>query len=216
MTQQHFAILLGGAVEPTDRLRAQLAGCRTIAADGGMRHALALGLTPELWVGDFDSTDQTLINEWPQVVRQPYPAAKNETDGEIAVGEAKARGATSLTLVGALGGERTDHALAHLLMSLRLAEDGWSVMLTSGTEEAYPILPGQHTIDLPDGSLFSVPGLTALDALTLGNVAYPLTRFDLAFGSSRTISNIACGPVRVSLEAGRAVLLARPHDFSGH
>ena len=51
-----FAILLGGDVTPTPRLTRQLEGARVISADGGMMHAEALNLVPELWVGDFDST----------------------------------------------------------------------------------------------------------------------------------------------------------------
>ena len=51
----HFAILLGGQVMATDRLKRQLAGSRVIAADSGILHAPELGLDVELWVGDFDS-----------------------------------------------------------------------------------------------------------------------------------------------------------------
>src|SRR3546814_6721189 len=72
-----------------------------------MRHALTLGVEPELWVGDFDSTPQSLIEAMPQVERQPYPVGKNETDGEIATGIALERGAERLILAGALGGDRS-------------------------------------------------------------------------------------------------------------
>lgn len=215
MTQSPFTILLGGALTPTERLSAQLAGSRFIAADGGMRHARTLGLAPELWVGDFDSTDAALNAEFAGVQRDRYPAAKNATDGEIAVEAALARGATSLIFAGALGGTRSDHAFLHLLRLAALAEEGYSVFMTSGDEEAYPLLPGSREIDLPKGSLFSVLGFTELTDLSIENARYPLDGFALPFGSSRTISNVAEGAVRLSLKSGRAVVLARPYDLSG-
>ncbi len=90
MTSDHFTILLGGDIVVTERLRRAVAGSRVIAADSGMKHARPLGLQPELWVGDFDSADAFLVQEWPAVPQQPFPAAKGETDGEIAVSEALA------------------------------------------------------------------------------------------------------------------------------
>lgn len=215
MTQSAFTILLGGSLRLTDRLTAALAKSRFIAADSGMRHAEALGVVPELWVGDFDSTSPELDRAFPDVPRLPYPTAKAVTDGEIAVAEAIARGAKRLILAGALGGERTDHALQHLLYAVSLASDGFDVLLTSGDEEALPLLPGTTELSLPAGSLFSVLGLTELDGLTLHNVRYPLDNFHLPFGSSRTISNVAEGVVRFQLAVGKAVVLARPFDLTG-
>ncbi len=215
MTQSTFAILLGGALTPNPRLLAALSGARVIAADGGMRHAAALGVTPELWVGDFDSTSAELLERWPDVERMPYPAAKAATDGEIAVAEAHARGATRILLVGALGGERSDHAFQLYLSAIRLAEEGFDILLTSGEEEAMPLLPGEKRLDVPEGSLFSILGVTALDGLSIVNARYPLDDFHLPFGSSRTVSNVANGPVDISLRSGKALILARPFDFSG-
>lgn len=200
---------------PTDRLAAHLSGARVIAADGGMRHAKPLGLKPELWVGDFDSTPQELIDAWPDVRREPYPPAKSETDGEIAVAAALERGATRLILAGALGGERSDHAFMHLLYAARLAEDGIDLLLTSGEEEAWPLLPGTRELELPKSSLFSILGLDTLTGLSIAGARYPLADFHLPFGSSRTVSNVAEGPVRFTLSSGRALILARPQDFSG-
>jgi thiamine pyrophosphokinase len=103
MSQSTFTILLGGELHLTDRLRAAVTGSRFIAADGGMRHAATLGVLPELWVGDFDSTPPDLDGAFPNVPKQPYPAAKAATDGEIAIQEAIERGARRLILAGALG-----------------------------------------------------------------------------------------------------------------
>lgn len=216
MTSTSFTLLLGGSLTVTDRLRALTNGSRVIAADSGMRHAANLGVTPELWVGDFDSSDADLIAQFPTVERRTYPAAKAVTDGEIAVAEAIARGATRLIFAGALGGERSDHALQHYLNALGLVEDGYEVVLTSGEEEAYPFVEqSELALELPKGALFSVLGFTTLEGLTIRNARYPLQDFRLPFGSSRTISNIAEGPISVSLSRGRAMLLARPNDFSG-
>lgn len=216
MTHSTFTILLGGNLTVTDRLRDTIAGSRFIAADSGMRHALALGVTPELWVGDFDSSDAALIAQFSSVERQAFPPAKNETDGEIATAEAIRRGATRLIFAGAMGGERSDHALQHFFHAMNLAESGLDVMLAAGDEEATPLLPGNgKTLDLPRGSLFSVVGFSALEGLDIIGARYPLDNFSLPFGSSRTVSNVAEGPVEFHLKSGRAMILARPYDFTG-
>ena len=210
-----FAILLGGPLSVNPRLLAQLEGVRTIAADSGIRHCEVLGLVPELWVGDFDSSSNELTIEYAEVPRLEYPAEKALTDGELAVQTALERGATKLVLVGAFGGDRADHGLAHVVQAVALAMAGTQVLLTSGEEEGYPLLPGSLQLDLPKASLFSIIGLDTLEGLTITNARYPLDGFQAPFGTSRTISNVAEGKVTFDLRAGRALILARPHDFSG-
>lgn len=210
-----FVILLGGPLTVGPRLLGQVDGARAIAADGGIRHAEALGLTPEIWVGDFDSSDDALALQYAAVPRLEYPAEKSLTDGELALQMALDGGASEIIMVGALGGERADHAWAHVVKALALATEGRRVFLTSGDEEGYPLLPGRLVLDLPKASMFSVLGLDRLEGLTILNARYPLDGFELPFGSSRTISNVAEGEVTFDLRAGRALVLARPHDFSG-
>ena len=69
--------------------------------------------------------------------------------------------------------------------------------------------------DLPAGSLFSVIGFSELEGLDILNARYPLENFFLPFGSSRTISNVAEGPVAFSLKRGKAMIFARPYDLTG-
>lgn len=205
-----FTLLFGGDLVRTPRLRAQIAGTRVIAADSGMRHAEALGIVPELWVGDFDSVPERLPERLATVEKRAFPPAKDRTDGELAVAEALDRGATSLVLAGAFGGPRADHAFLHLTMAIQLAEAGVPVILTSGTQEGTPLLPGQTEFDLADGTLFSVLAFTHLSGLTIRGARWPLYAIELPFGSSLTISNVVETSLTVELAAGRAILLAHP------
>jgi len=206
-----FVVLLGGDLTATRRLKSQIQKARIIAADGGMAHAETLGLTPELWVGDFDSTPDDLAERHKSVPRHAFPAEKDKTDGEIAVDEAMRLGAREIVMVGGLGGQ-ADHALAHLGLILRLGRRRVAAFITSGEEEAYPILNGTHHFDVPRGSRFSVVPFTDLAGLDLEGVKWPLTNRSVPLGSSLTLSNVAMGPVTVKLSQGYAVALSYPES----
>jgi thiamine pyrophosphokinase len=210
-----FTILLGGDLVPTPRLAAQVAGTRFIAADAGMRHASALGAVPELWVGDFDSATLLLERAYPHVPRQKFPAAKDRTDGELAVAIAREAGARSLMLAGAFGGARADHAFLHLALALRLAEEGLDVILSSGTQEGHPLRHGTAAFDFADDTLFSILGFSDLAGLSVAGARWPLNRVEVPLGSSLTISNIVRGGLEVQLRSGRALLVAQPYPAEG-
>jgi thiamine pyrophosphokinase len=203
-----FTLLLGGSLKPTSRLAAQIAGSRCIAADAGMAHAARLGLVPELWVGDFDSVSGELLRAYPQVPREPYPSLKDQTDGELAVAAARRRGADALVLVGATGGQ-TDHALGNLLLGLNLVQEGIPTLLTTGLEEAYPLL-SHLSLDLPPGSRFSLVPLTDLEGVSLRGARWELENARVPLGSTLTLSNEAAGRVEIGLRAGKGLVFAYP------
>lgn len=209
-----FTLLLGGEVIQTPRLEAQVAGTRVIAADSGIRHADMLGLTPELWVGDFDSAPAHLPPHLAKVPKERFPAEKDSTDGELAVSIALDLGAAKLNLVGAFGGARADHAFLHLALALSLAEQGTDVLLTSGAQEGIPVLPGRTAaFDYAEGTLFSVLGFSKLTGLTIKGAKWPLNAVEMSFGSSLTISNTVQGKLEIALGSGRALLLAHPYPL---
>jgi thiamine pyrophosphokinase len=203
-----FTILLGGDLTVTARLRKQVAGTRVVAADSGLRHAAALGVVPELWVGDFDSTEPEWLDAYRGVERMVFEADKDQTDGELAVGQALSRGATSLLLAGAFGGPRPDHAFLHLSMALGLMDRDVETLLSSGGQEGVPLPHETSSFDYPAGTLFSILAFSELRGLSVRGAKWPLDRVAVPFGSSLTLSNVVTGRLSVSLGEGRALLLA--------
>src|SRR5437016_13831463 len=70
------------------------------------------------WVGD--AGVQRFARQGVPVAK--FPAAKDESDLELAVAQAIAAGATEVVILGALGGDRLDHETANLLL---LADPGY-------------------------------------------------------------------------------------------
>lgn len=207
-----FAILLGGEMTVTRRLRTQITGARVIAADSGIAHASSLGVVPELWVGDFDSAGSELAIQYAEVPREAFPSEKDATDGAIAIAAAKLRGASEFVLVGGLGGQ-ADHTLGHFGLILKLAHEGIPAILTSGIEEARAILPGNTELDLADGVRLSIVPFTDFHGLDFSGVKWPLAQRHVPLGDTLTMSNVAAGPVRISLREGYGIAIAYPrHD----
>jgi len=111
-----------------------------VAADGGARLARPLGLRVDRWVGDGDSLGAAAIEALRTAgVRITLAAQdKDESDTELAVLEAVEAGATDLTILGALGGRRLDHALANIAL---LAHPG----LVGGRHACSTLPPGSRS-----------------------------------------------------------------------
>ncbi len=89
-----------------------------IAADGGLAHTQALGLHPNIVLGDFDSLGYVPAGA------QVYPVEKDDTDSMLAVRKGLEAGFRRFVLYGALDGPRVDHTLANFQTLLYLAEHG--------------------------------------------------------------------------------------------
>ena len=89
-----------------------------IAADAGYLTAKALGVTPDILLGDFDTLGVENIPDGIECLR--VPAEKDDTDTQLAVKVAIERGAWEIVIVGGLSG-RLDHTLS----TLSILEDLW-------------------------------------------------------------------------------------------
>lgn len=211
-------ILLGGDVTPTPRLKQSISqkDFIIIAADGGIRHAETLNITPTLWLGDFDSAPKEIDQHHFKGAIETHNPDKAQTDGELAIERARQMGATKLILVGALSGERSDHMLMHMSMALSLAAQGFDILMTSGAEEAIPLIADNSaqtiTPHWPEGAIFSLVGYTDLEGVTLKGMKWPLHQHFVPFGDTLTLSN----EIRldenhhrpeITLEKGRAIAM---------
>ncbi len=150
-----------------------------------------------------------LRDQWNHIPQERFPAAKDKTDGELAVEAAIKRGATEIILLGAFGGQ-FDHVLAHAVLLHLVAGQGIKTFATSGTEEGWPLISSLSLWQIPSGTRISIVGLTDLTALTILGVRWPLQQRDVPLGSTLTLSNEVRGDVAVSLEQGRALVLIYP------
>ena len=134
-----IVVALAGEVHDSPLVRNALAGAGLIvAADSGASRLRALGHTPHVVIGDFDSLpgDDLFGLRAAGVEFEPHPSPQERTDGDVAIEYALQRGATSLIVLGALGGPRLDHAVGNLdlISSPRLqdiptwAVDGWTAL----------------------------------------------------------------------------------------
>jgi thiamine pyrophosphokinase len=207
-------VFAGGEAPPEHRLEHLDRSAFVIAADSGLDHALALGFTAAVVVGDLDSVDPTALAraraDGADV--EPHPAEKDETDLELALRRAVALGRRRVTVVGG-GGGRHDHLLANALV---LAHDDYADLELDalvGTARLAVIRSRAALRGTPGSFVSLLPvGGTARGIRTEG-LRYPLLDEELAPGTTRGVSNEFLDPVAtVSLADG--VLLAVQPDFA--
>lgn len=201
------ALVLAGGDLTAARLTAPLLeGVEVVvAADGGLRHAAALGLTPDLVVGDLDSLTQETLSAHPGVRVESYPRAKDQLDLELAIAAARERGATAVRVIGAFG-DRLDQSLAALLIAARAAQGDppFPVTLAGGTHEARVCVPGTpYEADLPAATTVSLLALSGGTVATAAGLRYPVEALELPVGVGLGVSNAAAGGrVKVRCESG--------------
>jgi thiamine pyrophosphokinase len=189
----HIVIFAGGTFKPGKAFYRVIARADLIiAADSGAATALQYGCVPAIVVGDFDSLDTDLLQQLLEKGSQVYQAAveKNETDIELAVQAAIEQGATSITLLGALGGERLDHTMANILLLADI--ESVPAKIVDGPSTCWLLRgPGSSFINGQKGDLLSLLPLTgdAIGVRTKG-LYYPLHGETLRFGRPRGVSNV--------------------------
>ncbi len=202
----HVVIFAGGIVQPGRAVHGAIAHADlVVAADSGAAIALRYGCLPAYIVGDLDSLDAQLLAEAREQgsLVVPARAEKDETDTELAVQVALEHGATEISLLGALGGSRFDHALANVL--LLAGFDTLPIRIIDGETTCWLLRgPGTSVIDGQQGDILSLLPLTAdAEGVATTGLYYPLRHETLSFGRPRGVSNVLTSErAEVTLEKG--------------
>ena len=220
---RHALLVADGDVAPRALLDTAWPGwsdgvATVVAADGGLLRAWKLGLEPELLVGDLDSLEPADVaaaaDTGIEIVRAEVD--KDESDAELAALEAVRRGATKVTVLGAFGGPRLDHALANVWLlahpglagvEVVLLDARWRVSLVTAPGPAGAAV--RRDLPGPVGALVSLfPHAGDVDGLTTEGLRYPLHDEPLRVGPARGLSNVRVAvDASVTVRAGRLLVV---------
>jgi len=209
-------IFANGDIPALDKVRALIRDTDTIlCADGGTRHALAMGLTPNIIVGDMDS----LPNEFQtssfdgEIVL--FPKDKNETDLELALDLALTLDPDEITIIGALGG-RIDQTLANIALisnlqsfdKLKTTPSNFNLKLNDGVEELF-FCKDRSEVKGRAGDIISlIPWQGEVTGITTSNLKWPLHDETLYPDKSRGISNkMTANVATIQIKSGSLLIV---------
>ena len=126
-----------------------------LACDRGWKYAEKMGITPDLVIGDFDSSP--LPPPKFRVLR--VPSEKDDTDTMLAVKEAFRRGFTDISIACAFGG-RLDHAFANIQGGAYIAARSGTARLYGKNEQGIIFSNSEVVLPRADGWSLSVFSLS--------------------------------------------------------
>jgi thiamine pyrophosphokinase len=188
-----------------------------IAADGGARHADALGFAIDVWVGDGDSIDAAALGALAAggIPLERSRRDKDESDTQLAILAALRRGASSLLIIGGLGGTRIDHTLANVgLLALPELADRPAALIDARSRISLIRAPGPDGAPIRraligrQGDLVSLlPMGPGVIGVTTAGLAYPLIDEPLPEGPARGLSNVRAEPEAAVVVRGGLLLI---------
>ena len=199
-------VIVGGAgILDYRYLRTQLRGDDFfILCDSGLRHMTALGIRPDLIVGDFDSHQ----NPHMDVETIVLPCEKDDTDTMYAVKEALRRGYEDFLLIGVIGA-RLDHTLANVSILLYL--DGLGKRACILDDYSRMEIVSREPAFIEDSyaffSLLNISGVAR--GVTIENAKYPLQNGEITCEYQYAVSNevLPGQTAMVSVREGRLLLI---------
>ena len=205
-------IIAGSAIEDMKFLRQRIEAAApeaVLCADGGARYAHALGLAPDLIIGDMDSLDNELLRVFEEkgiaIVR--YPVRKDETDTQLALIQALAMNPEEILIFGAMG-KRLDHTLANLGLLMMGLEKGVPIKLLDENCEVF-VMAGAATVSGKKGQTVSIfPWGGEARGITLEGFEYPLEDATMTLARPCGISNRLTEKVgRIKVDEGYLLII---------
>ena len=178
-------IISGGAIIDYEYIKTQINIHDTIiCADCGYNHAVKMGLSPSIVVGDFDSIG-LIPNDVPCL---RYPSSKDLTDTEIAIEYARSKGFKNFLLIASIG-SRVDHSLTNILLLKQFLERNETAVIVNENNKVM-ITDSQLCIQEPPGTIISLVPISDCKGVTTENLEYPLRDSEMYMGKGLGVSNI--------------------------
>lgn len=162
---------------------------KVITADKGLFYAKQLEITPDIILGDFDSCDKRIMQEFSTDEKIIAPCEKDDTDTGLAMLKAKEIGADEILLIGATG-TRLDHVLGNIGQLVFAQKHGMKAQIVDENNRIQ-VLEQEHVISKDDqfGKYVSFVPVYEAKGVTLTGFKYPLDDHTLVFHETLAISN---------------------------
>ncbi|MBN1635937.1 MAG: thiamine diphosphokinase [Deltaproteobacteria bacterium] len=186
-----YLIVSGGERPQKDLLREHASkAAMVIAADKGALYCVESDVVPHLVVGDMDSVPEEVLVELSRhnVEMLCFAPEKDQTDTQIALGEAIGRGAQEIEIMAGTG-DRLDHVLAnvHLLYMALLA--GLKAYMITNNQQIF-LLEKNHVFRGMSGRTVSfLPFTQRVDGIRMKGFAYELHDAVMEIGNPYGVSN---------------------------
>jgi thiamine pyrophosphokinase len=211
--QKRIIIFANGDLPDLEKARALLhEDDFIIAADGGTRHALALGLTPNVIVGDMDSLPANFETSAFDGEIVLYPKDKNETDLELAIQHALTLNPEQVIILAALGG-RLDQTLGNIALissPFIIHHSSFTICLDDGIEEVF-FCHDKCEINGKVGDIVSlIPWQGEVTGVVTTDLKWVLQNETLYLDKTRGISNEMLGDTAaVQIRSGSLLVVHR-------
>lgn len=160
-----------------------------IAADSGLKYLDAIGILPNLIVGDFDSlTLDGWQDKYSGVETKGFTPEKDYTDTELAIEESLKLSPKQITLVCGTG-SRLDHSLANMMILSRLNQAGVDAVILDDHNWVSWISEGSYHLEKSNWHFMSIVPVSLSIEVTLEGFKYPLNHRIANRGDTLTISN---------------------------
>jgi len=172
-----------------------------ICADGGLKHAVKLGIKPDLIIGDMDSCGD-LYKDFSCEIRI-FPGEKDKTDTELALDVAKTFSPEEVIVIGALG-NRIDHTLGNIYLFLKTIASGFRISILDSCQQIDFINKELSITNGKIGEILSlIPVTEKVTGIITSGLKYKLDGEELFLGETRGISNeIEILPAGIKIKEG--------------
>lgn len=181
-----------------------------IVADRGLEILNKINLTPNYIIGDFDSVNENILNEYTEknIEIVKLNPEKDYTDTHMALKLAIKLKSSQVYILGALG-KRMDHAIANIHILKEALDNNIECKIIDKNNEIELITSGTNEIKNSEYKYVSlIPLTTEVTGITLKGFKYLLDNATLEIGHSIGVSNeIISDKAEIIIKTGFLIMI---------
>lgn len=187
-----------------------------IGVDRGAYWLLQHGVTPQIAIGDFDSTSRSEFGLIKKKIRdvRAFPSEKDATDLELAIDHAISLKPKEVIIYGAIG-SRFDHTLVTVNLLEKFLEKHIDAKIRDRYNEVFLLQSRRTILKSQTYKYLSILAHTPKAVVTIRGVLYPVTKHTFHRSGSLGVSNEIVGKEAEVIVHSGIVLVIQSRDNNG-